>query len=150
MFSSENFLVHPFATGIWTYLIQRVIVQAVCHGPSPYKGSLASPHPQTGHRWNAAPGILPEPAVGWNMIRLCLNMCFTMGVFCTVLTVETPPVGKTPPSACCEQLIFNEHSIARFGWVITSDYVNLRVTFSCFLLLLVIIIHLPFIIMLYS
>ena len=56
----ENFFVYPSATDKQT--IQGVIVQAACRGPSPYKASLASPHPQTGHRWNAAPGILPQLA----------------------------------------------------------------------------------------
>lgn len=71
----ENFLVYPSATDKQTiHVIQGVIVQAACHGPSPYKASVASPHPQTGHRWNAAPGILPQlagcrAAAAWNTIR---------------------------------------------------------------------------------
>lgn len=57
----EPFLVYPSATDKQTiHLIQGAIVQALCSGLSPYKATVASPHPQTGHRWNAAPGILPQ------------------------------------------------------------------------------------------
>lgn len=82
-----------------------LIVHLVCYGLSPYKASPASPHPQTGYWWNAAPGIFSE-LTGWGLqwaeIRSspCLNMHFTMGVFSAALTAEAPRIEKSSHSVC--------------------------------------------------
>lgn len=67
---------------------------------SPHKEVYGQPPPQTGCWWNAEPGILSEHT-GSEPLRQgeirsgpCLNMRFTMGVYCAVLTAEILKIGK--------------------------------------------------------
>lgn len=134
----ENFLVYPSATDKQTiHVIQGVIVQAACHGPSPYKASVASPHPQTGHRWNAAPGILPQlagcrAAAAWNMIRPLSKHALHCG--CVQGQRKHLKLGKVllwPTQLLCAQLNSDD-----WRWFITCDYDNLRIPYSLSLVII--------------
>lgn len=133
----QNFLVCASATDKqMTHLIWGVIVQPVMLSLPlslslpPYKASLAGPHPQTGHRWNAAPGILPQlagrgAAAGWNMIRPLSKHAFHYGcVQGRAHSGNTSDRGKVLPGLCCG------HGIPPLGWFITSDYINPRIAYS--------------------
>lgn len=87
------------------HLIQTRWLSRSASGPSPYKASVASPHPQTWPPVECCAWYSPRARRLWGLQRAeiwsgpCLNMRFTMGVFCSALTAETPPIGEKSASA---------------------------------------------------
>lgn len=139
LFCRRPFLVYPSAADKQTIRLNRgAVVQALRRGPSPHKTSVASPHPQTGHQWNAAPGILPQltgcrAAAGWNMIRPLSKHAFHYGcVQGRTVSGNTSNWEKSSPSLLCSvEVKWAQHSFGlgdllhaiyiHFNFVITVD-----------------------------
>lgn len=83
------------------------------------------PHPQTGHWWNAAPGILPQhagsgAAAGWNMIRPLSKHVFLHG--CVQGRADNGNASGREEASCSWS--------ARFSWMcaVLIYYIPVKVT----------------------
>lgn len=103
-------------------LPQGVMVEALSRGhalhPLPPHTHTA-PHPQTGHWWNAAPGILPQlaghgAAAGWNMIRPLSKHVFLHGCVQGCTDRGNASHGEKSSHGCCAWFTLNGRS---FNWL---------------------------------